>query len=656
MKTNIEEFLAPDLGARVLDVLQRHAGRLPEEGLVAGQAVASAIDELLGTGRPVYNDIDVFLCGSQWETQTGEPFDARQGLRHLVANPVRYYAEEELDVDGYSQSLHLASRELYTVRRTRMDGMTNRVLVDWSWQVRGQETERKARSLISVFDANSVQVAVDLQTGALYQTKAYEQFLASRELRLTQAFTPIQSLLRYFKKREELGVFGNDAAHIEFVRQMVLANELSTELREQRKVDFARGNRFFDMKYLREYLKRDPVADALLPSCCESVGTGVRQMPLAFGAKYKALYDRFADKLEPYFTLTERERGKLWLLSSSAETVDATSTRPLVGAPSDAGNATTGEHAVRRFWQLSLAPGKQLTRRRALFSEFLSQISAEETRAGYEKAYCLRGDDYLAGCDSAAALSELARVTGEHAEFAWSAVSLSVGDQIDVMRMLRKAFKSYGVPDAWGICRGNSGAVLKQWLEDPAEMQNRMRLLIGSKEALYAKRLPLPAQADNIEVHELDSAYALRVEGTKMRHCVAGYAESVANERCRIVSFRKGLSAQDCATLEWNFAEARALPAFETVAGNAIHPLQLSCAQIRSFANSTPTEDLQALEAELRAELNTWLRAHPEEGWLVLKPQALAQRRDPTAATAPTKKSAAELARRQWHEEVNELF
>lgn len=652
---NIVEQLTPDMGECVLNVLRRHSGHLPKEGLVAGQAVASALDEILGTGRPVYNDIDVFLSNTQWEDQTGEKPKSLAFESVRVSSRVRYYGNEALTADSYAQSTQLATRDLYSIRETRMDGMTNRVLVDWNWQLSGADRGEKARGLIQVFDANNVQVAVDLESGQLYQTPAYEQFLASRELRLTQAFTPMQSLLRYFKKREELGVYGNDQAHVELLQRLVQANELSVDLRERRKEDFERGRRFFDTKYLSDYVKRDKTARGLFGRAYIQVGTGARNMPLVFGPKYKALYDRFADKLDPHFTLTERARGNLWLISSKAETVDEGAARQLAGPMNSKLSKTSGSHVIRRYWQITLAAGKQVTRRRDLLKGFLASIKSDETRTAYENAYCLAGDDYLNACDSEAALGELARLVSEHHEFTSASIDLPLARQIEVMRKLKKAFKASEIPDAWGICLGRRSSDLLGWLADETKLAEQLRKLQGSMDPLYAHNLPLPFEANGIQIVELTSTFALQGEGAKMRHCVASYADSVRSESCRIVSFRKGDSSTDCATVEWSFTEAKDCQAFETNGDRKVYPLQLVCGQIRSFANGDANAELTALEETLRTRLNEWLKANPEDGWQQLRPTVLAARRNPELA-ALKKLASSPFGARQVHDAFDEVF
>ena len=647
MKFDTQGLRDPELGAKVLQVLQtRIGGNLPCEGFVAGQSVASAIDEILGLGEGVYNDVDVFLTESQWCEQTGDASSAVKVNRNAFASEqVQYATPDGLLSDDYSRTIALASRNVYSVRKSRMDGMTNRVLVDWSWAMSERFAEKRPEALISVFDTNNVQVTVDLATARLTATPAYEQFLATRELKLSQTFTPVQSLLRYLKKREELGVYGNDAAHLELVHQLVMANELSTEFREQRIADFRNGLRFMDIAFVDSYSRggksRAPRCEPTLRSSFQRVGTGVRSAPLVFGPKYKALYDRFEPLLSPHFKLTERSKGKLWLVSSTVPEVDASRVMPLLGNPQSE-EPLTGARVVRRYWELKLPAGKRLARRRELYAELVASIRNEELQDLYAQAGRLAGDAHLEDFDSPSGMQELARLANAHEEFAFAAAALTPAQQIQLLRKLRKTFRTFDVPDAWGICRGRSSAQLRQWLSSDEELEAAVKQLVGTKEPLYEGRLPLPGQVGDITVHELFSSYLMQAEGSRMRHCVAGYTPHVASNRCRIVSFRTGQSATDCATAEWSISEAKSLPEFEHVAGHGVHPLQVTLAQLRSFANSAPSAAVAAVEARLREEVNAVLAADPEAGWNLLKPGQLEDRRKQLRA-APAPRKAAEI-------------
>jgi hypothetical protein len=153
------------LGKRVLALLQsKHA--LPEEGVIAGQSVASAIDELYKLTPPVYNDIDVFLSAPQWQSQTGEDVvNYRAGFRSRILGTVAYKAEKiEVMPAEYSRVFLISDRHLYTVVKARTDGLINRVWVSWSLYELNRERNgpraaagvaaERAITLIAGFDLN----------------------------------------------------------------------------------------------------------------------------------------------------------------------------------------------------------------------------------------------------------------------------------------------------------------------------------------------------------------------------------------------------------------------------------------------------------------------------------------------------------------------
>ena len=239
------------LGKRILALLQsKHP--LPQAGIIAGQAVASAVDELFKLTPPVYNDIDVFLSGAQWQDQTGEDVvHYRTGYKSRIMASVNYRAEKFETVEAeYARIFLISDRMLYTVVKARADGLINRVWVSWSEfqtdvlagpRIAARRAAGRAAALIAGFDLNCTQIAVDIQSGNLTYSKAFADYFATRQLAIVRTFTPIQSLLRYLKKRDELACYGNDEAHVELIRRLVLANELDPKFRDVRIDTFLKG-------------------------------------------------------------------------------------------------------------------------------------------------------------------------------------------------------------------------------------------------------------------------------------------------------------------------------------------------------------------------------------------------------------------------------
>jgi hypothetical protein len=180
---------------------------------VAGQAVASAISELFGDGWGVmYNDVDVFRHYCRLD-EDAERREKRESLR--VLDTVRFTALE-VEIGNWTpytamREIAINRREKYTVVKTSRDEMVNTVYYDHG-------RAKADASFLSTFDINAGQVGVDITSRQLVWTPEFERYRATRQLEIVTLHTPYQSLIRYFKKREELeGTYGNDARMTEMI-------------------------------------------------------------------------------------------------------------------------------------------------------------------------------------------------------------------------------------------------------------------------------------------------------------------------------------------------------------------------------------------------------------------------------------------------------
>ena len=613
------------LGKRILALLaSRHP--LPEEGILAGQSVASAIDELYKLTPPIYNDIDVFLSGLQWQNQTGQPtIIYKAPSTKMLTSGVKFRAERQLTIEAeYARSFIISDRQLYTVRRARTDGLINRVWVDWydynysnpertpeptAAGVAAALAARRAGELISGFDLNSTQVAVDIRSGQLFYTPAFAEFFSTRQLSIVCTFTPVQSLLRYMKKRHELECYGNDEAQIELTRRLVRMNEYDEAFRDERINTFLKGRVQFTQKAIKALTKR---RSRYLSDSAHRVGMGLDGAPLAFGKKYAGLLDQYGNVLKPFFDTTQHPKKELFLFSSRDDA-------PALPERSELPSQQTSQ--PRRFWQLYLPAGKLTILRREAFKQFLEKLDASLARR-YNGSYVLFGDDYLEGAESPSGMAELLTIVNAHYEVSQALVdSLSIGTQIEVIRIVRKALKKAKIPEAWGIFARKSPSWALKLIHHPDILDADIAQIKGSAEPAV-DALPLPAQVRNVEIQELRSAKALREEGLRMHHCVGGYIHEVAQHQCRIVSLKGGISSTQCSTLEWAIVERPALKDAHKERFGANTPLQLALGQHHTFANRRPLEKLRIVEAQLRKDLNKWLLENPKEGYDLLWPGA----------------------------------
>ena len=200
------------LGPEVLRRLSR-LWDLPAEGIIAGQAVSSVLMEHYQVGAPVYNDIDLFLPSRELDLIRAQEMSIKTALHSTSQVTFNEYAVLKIDP--------LAN---YKVTRTYRKGMINEVrYVGYrghhftSHSPQAPYHSLHPSQLIQSFDLNCTQVAVDLNTKRLYMTPQFKRFMATKQLEVTNIHTPHHTVLRWFKKRRELEVYGDDQGAMELL-------------------------------------------------------------------------------------------------------------------------------------------------------------------------------------------------------------------------------------------------------------------------------------------------------------------------------------------------------------------------------------------------------------------------------------------------------
>lgn len=400
--------LHPSLGSEVLAHLRRMA-ELPLSGVVAGQAVASAIDDLWGPGGGVYNDIDVFIPvvpGSMRGTKAAEP-------------PTRFTPRYVETADYGAMQRFLRSVGTYQLETTVRRELVNRVYISLAGELRMADHGLR---VISSFDLNCCRVAVDIRSGRLTWDHHYEAYLRTRQLRIVTVHTPAHTFLRLLKKRQELPGVSVDleaAAQICFVTEDAV---LRPELR-------ARGAASY-----------------------------------VFGEKYRSLAAALEPQWSPYYELDAAwlhlqsddpdEGGRLWKEGAGDETsLDAVSLHtlrprgfdqnPYVDAARQLGPASvvllpSRIYAERDAYRCAMVNGTRFP------------VAASREPGSRLEAYSMaRGYDYLKASAAVAdwvSLNEfLARPSGE------MTYGMTAAQQHEVAQRLRQHGAALGVPDGFAV-------------------------------------------------------------------------------------------------------------------------------------------------------------------------------------------------------------
>jgi len=562
--------LHPTMGTAVINHL-RQFGDVPNRGILAGQAVDSAITDLFGKGGGVYNDLDIFRN----VPRTGDvgPYERANMTAH----------RSEIDLCRRSSyngmALIMEVIDTYHIKSVSRQGMLNFVNCTMA---EGKMTERlTAQMVLSGFDLNCTRVAVDLATGQLVWDKNYEEFLRSRQLRITMMHTPWHTLLRLAKKAEELpGVYVDfDAAATACV---AVANSRFVK----------------QMEYDRD-------------------------VSLKFGSKHLATAEAMRHRWAPYFSLeSERlyqNRGKNWVTD-----------RPELEPGQELKTVDLHQMFPRGDIDGQLQRRCDLTGKGVLF--FASKIVEESRRAKPGNAkqklsavmahrakvsgkpeldYVLRcakmfGSDYVQGQALPEVADKVAEWLKKHSFFTKHLLGMSLAQQYARMQEITEVSRDFGHKYYDGDVEAALGVLETQATAMDLDSREKMEaLLLADYQRNLApfevKPLPIPAadtwpaEFRDFTVTELLTPEELRKEGVEMDHCVGGYAHKVRTNRSRIlrIKYLGQRTSDHCSTVELTDRNSPTIR----------EPFDLYIAQNRSVKNKTPSSLNDAFVQYLKSYL-----------------------------------------------------
>jgi hypothetical protein len=234
---------------QVLIVLQRHFNHTVQRvdgSIAAGQAVASAVYQLLGLGEAPFRDLDIFWTETENtptdktrpDYQKIEFKDGDQGGVFYVKpekhKPVNHELKTELT---YSPSLAyygLGAMTVgsYVIKDTFMDAANQRInhILTSLTPHSGLETKiDNARATIQNFDINCCQVALELDTMTLVASEAFVDFLTTKALKVVNYNTTMHSAIRLEKKNNDIAFasvdMDSELATLQTLRQFVVEVE-----------------------------------------------------------------------------------------------------------------------------------------------------------------------------------------------------------------------------------------------------------------------------------------------------------------------------------------------------------------------------------------------------------------------------------------------
>ena len=600
--------LYPDDGKKVLDFLRKFTGvKLPKTGLVAGQAVCSALMYLKGQDRNVHiNDIDIFVhCGPVPSSGIYPfiPHHELPQLTHTFASTIRGESERRkaqrqsfiqesmksrlsnnASHDDYHQIVENAEALFPRRERTFLHfyesnalqgyrilgayrrGIKNIVLTSSGSSFRGPKQgpsflDFQAKQILNGFDMNCVQVGVDLASEQMFYTPEFVGFLHSKTLRILRMHRPWHTVVRYFRKKEEHGYYGNDdlttalASTYHDLRQPELLEDL-IDLEPQESTASQIRRRTFDIPRFGEaYIdKLDLIRHDL---------KGIFDLRIDRVKIRKKTDEKFKDSADkmPDFTklgsLIPRQSGVGKVLGGSHRR----SVERRLGAKISNYPGYARTYMIPIIEEHFGVHGKRLLARRDRIALSGVKFNTRTPHARNNALVRSLNDrpDRLRGNITLKGIELVGRLMDEHREIRRRLLNMEPEDQIRFSERFRWLEKHH--PNlAYHVLHSKIIITDAEFIHsDMDEMTVRIK---ESYQRWFEEEMKKPPLVDSefddmllpdtkVRVTELTRAGLLIDEGIANRHCVGGYSSLVKNGFCRILSFREDVYKRSTAELEY---------------------------------------------------------------------------------------------------------
>lgn len=502
--------LHPAMGAQVLERLAEF-GALPERGVVAGQAVASAIQDLYGLGGGVYNDVDVFrLVGAKTRDQSQMALKTTE-LTKAMWSPHFEEKDEYSRLDAFLQSMRS-----YRVSSVSRDNMVN--YINCALPIEAGR-HLSASRVIESFDLNCVRVAVDLESKQLVWDRHFARFLHSHQLEIVAVHTPWHTFLRLLKKLEELpGAYADVPACAEVAAAVSQSRHYKS---------------FID------------------------AGSVTRN----FGEKAKELAEKHRSIWTPYFDLGAET------LTIAGKDIDLYSMEPRgqVDSPlMDRVNELEGAALHYCAQAVYAARRKKSAATVVKLDTVVKQVASIQpvySRHCIRRFISVQQERYVEGVVSPGHVEQVARFVHAHSEMLDAMADMTLDEQLNCIKRLKKFEAEFGL---W--IYGALGA--RVLATDLAHDHCIRKILEDFKEEnvkpinvtpLSLPALPLHWVKAGVVVEELLRPVDLTEEGEELGHCVGGYSNQVRTGMCRIVRIRTSAKKDDWSTVEFAHRSGRSI-------------------------------------------------------------------------------------------------
>lgn len=210
--SKVTEFLtSKETLNKVLDVLVENGldfDKLPQDCFIAGGSVSNILISLLHGGKPIINDIDVYVKTNDENIKVGNSW-----------YPSVYTKEDSVEVldDDYGRIYVSEIGDKMRVVSHRREGILNIIQYAYEKGYKTNKNKTECDLTIEGFDLNCCMSGIDIVNSKIVYNENFVDFLKTKQLKVINPMAPIQTTIRIYKKLKDLDCYCNVEHEIRFL-------------------------------------------------------------------------------------------------------------------------------------------------------------------------------------------------------------------------------------------------------------------------------------------------------------------------------------------------------------------------------------------------------------------------------------------------------
>lgn len=573
MSLDMSKLKSPDLYDLIVDRLYDRFGALPSSGVAAGQAVASAIYDIVGLSSDgPYRDLDIFINKEDTDNFPDIHYVDRTGNRGGIKR-ISSGISDKLSQSSYDGIFDPINKNGYVVNDcVNLSNDHNYVLVHFM-----ASNVSKVQCIVDGFDINCCEAGIDFTSREVYWTPAFDRFLRTKELEITNYLTPAHSIVRAAKKSEEIRFSHFDKDYYirqaQTVRKFILDREEFCGKSKTHKGYFF--GHMFSQGYLNRFEKQRPLLGdhfylserkIMIESLKEEISL-YALTPKQWDGKLLNIFDAFHRiingkndiKLRIASGFYEIE-SDLFYINEIAKAIDANDWR------------------CSEFFELMSIGEKEIIPPdgmkflfNILFSDKAKLIKSMSNEEKVLSAKLIASHAYLGGIQHLDWPNDKIRLLLKNIRNIDKGQSRYLISEIERLFNLtefsiNRRSNAGGGPYIYGLRNKNSYQYISkklEWLTSP-KFKNIVEAKLNEKLSGMDKRVATPLfsgflseiDRSRYSITELKSEADLFFEGNAMKHCVGGYWDDVRLGKSFIFSVVDKENKSNRCTLEVGFIES----------------------------------------------------------------------------------------------------